>query len=275
MEDYDADRAEMLERASQAGVTHILCPAVSSATHDRLLELCGKYPKTSQEKRPPLTCEQSGADDNFAPTAVGVPTCRPMMGVHPTEVNGNEGWREELEIVEDHLATGRFCAVGEVGIDLHWSHDFLPQQTEAFERQIELALRYDLPIAVHCRDAWAETLAVLERYRGRNLRGVMHAFSGGMAEYQRVTALGDFVFGVGGPVTYKRNLWPELLPQMAREHIVLETDAPWLAPVPHRGERNEPAWLTYIQAAVAAILSVSEAEVDESTTQNAKRIFGL
>lgn len=263
LEDYDTDRAETLERAWQAGVTHILCPAVGSESHERLLELCRDHPV-------PTT----------ASTAAEAPACLAMMGVHPTEINDNPDWRRELAIVEKYLAeppVERFYAVGEIGIDLHWSRDFLSWQIEAFECQLDLALRYDLPVAIHSRDAWPETLEVLARFSSpdRRLRGVMHAFSGGYSEYQRITALGDFVFGVGGPVTYKKNLWPELLPRMLPGHIVLETDAPWLSPVPLRGRRNEPAYLMYIRAAVAAILGFTPLEVDALTTENARRIFDL
>lgn len=252
LEEYDADLPDVLRRAREAGVTEILCPAVSSASHERLLALCRKEPM-----------------------------CRPMMGMHPTEITAAT-WREEFSEVERYLASDSgaspnagFCAVGEVGLDLHYGDEFLSQQIETFEAQIELALRYDLPLAVHSRDAWPETLAVLERYRDRGLRGVMHAFSGEFSVYERVRKLGDFVFGVGGPVTYKKNLWLDLLPRMALSDIVLETDAPWLAPVPMRGQRNEPAYLIYIRAAAAGLLGVPEARVDELTDANAKRIFGV
>ncbi len=296
MEDYDADRAEVLARAREAGVTHVLCPAVGSATHGRLLELCDSLSVRTENSTSCVSTSVSapphpsfgGADDLSEESSgrMAGPQLLPMMGVHPTEINDNPNWRDEVDVVEKYLAEAsvgspadshkrRFCAVGEVGLDLHWSRDFLAEQTAAFECQLDLALEHDLPVAIHSRDAWGETLAVLERYGGRGLRGVMHAFSGGWEEYRRIVSLGDFVFGVGGPVTYKKNLWPELLPRMSREHIVLETDAPWLAPVPMRGRRNEPAYLTYIRDAVAAILDVSPSEVDRLTTSNAVRVFSI
>ncbi len=249
LEDYDADREQVIARAAEAGVTHVFCPAVSSASHPRLIELCSAYP-------------------DF---------CLPMMGVHPTEINDNTQWVNELDIVEEYLSrppVRRFWAVGEIGLDLHWSRDFLAEQTAAFERQLSLALRFDLPVAIHSRDAWAETLDVLEKYTGTGLRGVMHAFSGGLDEYHRVRAVGDLVLGVGGPVTYRKNLWISLLPQLDPAHIVLETDAPWLSPTPLRGQRNEPAYLIYIRAAVAEILGLAPNEVDRITTENAQRVFG-
>ena len=255
VEAYDADRDEALQRALDAGITHILCPAVSSETHAAMLAMC--------LARPHL--------------------CLPMMGFHPTDVNDNPEWERELEIVESYLASPpveRFYAVGETGIDLHWSRESLPQQKEAFRRQIELALRYDLPLDIHSRDAWAETFAVLEEYAGeeqgrQRLRGVMHAFSGGVEEYRRARELGDFAFGITGVVTYKKNHLRALLPEMDPAHILLETDAPWLPPEPFRGRRNESTYLTYIRDAVAATLGISPDEVAHLTTENAVRVFGL
>ncbi len=249
LEDYDIDLQEVMQRAVEAGVTRVVCPAVSSTSHERLIRLCNEHP-------------------HF---------CLPMMGVHPTEINDNAQWVSELDIVEKYLEeppVRRFWAVGEMGLDLHWSRDYLAEQTAAFERQLELALRFNLPVAIHSRDAWSETLEVLEKYTGTGLRGVMHAFSGGLEEYHRVRAVGDFALGIGGPVTYKKNLWLSVLPQIDPTHIVLETDAPWLSPVSFRGQRNEPAYLVYIRDAVATLLDLTPMEVDAITTTNARRIFG-
>ncbi len=174
--------------------------------------------------------------------------CLPMMGLHPTSVNDNPDWERELDIVEQYLAdppVDRFYAIGEVGLDLHWSRGFLAEQTAAFERQIGLALRYDLPLAIHTREAWPEMITVLEKHTGRGLRGVLHAFSGSIDDYRRVRSVGDFAVGVGGSVTYKKSRWPELLPLIDPAHILLETDAPWLTPSPHRGQRNESSYLTF------------------------------
>lgn len=245
---FDDDRAEALQRAVDVGVTRILCPAIDSESHDAMISMCRAWPQL----------------------------CLPMMGLHPTSVNDNPDWRRELEIVEEYLADPpdeRFYAIGEVGLDLHWSRDFLDRQIEVFERQIELALRYDLPLAIHIREAWAEMLAMLEKYRGRGLRGVLHAFSGNLEDYRRVRAVGDFVVGVGGSVTYKKSRWREMLPAIDPAHMVLETDAPWLTPEPFRGRRNESSYLTYIRDAAAAILGVTPAELDRLTTDNAERIF--
>jgi len=247
---FDGDRFEALHRAAEAGIGRILCPAIDSESHAAMLAMCAANPNL----------------------------CRPMMGLHPTSVNDNPLWERELEIVERHLATppeGGFCAVGEIGLDLHWSRDFLAEQTVAFERQLELALRHDLAVAIHTRDAWAEMLAVLERYSGRGLRGVMHAFSGTFDDYRRVRAMGDFVLGVGGAVTYKKSALRDMLPDVDPAHIVLETDAPWLTPTPLRGTRNESAYIVYVRDAVAAALGLTPAEIERVTTATAKRVFRL
>jgi TatD DNase family protein len=247
-EAFDADRPEALQRAVDAGVERIMCPAIDSASHEAMLAMCRAYPTL----------------------------CLPTMGLHPTSVNDNPDWERELAIVEQYLAeppVERFYAIGEVGLDLHWSRDWLAEQTAVFERQIELSLQYDLPLVIHTREAWREMLSVLEKYTGAGLSGVMHAFSGTLEDYGRVREVGDFVLGVGGSVTYKKSAWKELLPQIDPAHIVLETDAPWLTPVPFRGQRNESSYLVYIRDAVAAILGLTPERVDEITTTNAHRIF--
>ena len=247
---FDDDRAEALQRARDAGVTRILCPAIDSGSHEGMIAMCRANPGL----------------------------CLPMMGLHPTSVNDNPDWERELDIVEQYLAdppVDRFYAIGEVGLDLHWSRGFLAEQTAAFERQIGLALRYDLPLAIHTREAWPEMITVLEKHTGRGLRGVLHAFSGSIDDYRRVRSVGDFAVGVGGSVTYKKSRWPELLPLIDPAHILLETDAPWLTPSPHRGQRNESSYLTFILSSASSILGLAPSALDEVTSANASRIFGL
>jgi TatD DNase family protein len=248
---FDGDRDEAVARAVEAGVGVVLLPAIDSETHGALLDMARRY-----------GC------------------CRPMMGLHPTAVNDNPRWRDELALVEKYLkeppeGIGRFWGVGETGIDLHWSRDFLAEQAEAFERQIELSLEHGLPLVVHARDAWDEVFRSLEKYRGSGLRGVLHAFSGGVGEYRRARGLGDFAVGISGVATYKRGPLDEVIHGVPLDDIVLETDCPYLTPEPLRGTRNESSYLPLICARVAQVLGLPPADVESATTDNARRIFGI
>lgn len=245
---FDSDRDEVIARAKESGITRIILPAIDSHTHQRMLHL-------------------AQSDDIFIPA----------MGLHPTSVNDNPQWRDELDVVEKYLSDNsqRFCAVGEVGMDLYWSKEFESQQKEVFASQIELSLKYNLPLIIHVRSAWSETLDTLEGYKGRGIRGVMHTFSGTYQEYVKIKECGEFFFGIGGVVTYKKGEIADLLPRMSINDIVLETDAPYLTPVPLRGKRNESSYLRYICAKVAQILNMEEQEVDLITTRNSKKLFGL
>jgi len=253
---FDADREEALQRALDAGVATLLVPAVDRESHDALIALCRTHP----------TC------------------CLPMMGLHPTSVNDNPHWQEELTLVEHYLMNppeglAPFCGVGEIGLDFYWSRDFIPEQEEAFRRQCRLATRLDLPVAIHTRAAWERMCEVIEEEtaaalsRGERLRGVFHAFSEDAATYRRLRGMGDFVFGIGGVATYKKSVVAEAVREMALEDIVLETDCPYLTPVPHRGKRNESAYLPYVCEKVAELLGVTAEEVAAATTRNAERMF--
>lgn len=249
---FDGDREQALKRAFEAGVRKILMPAIDSGSHEAMFGL--------------------------ARAQAGV--CVPMMGLHPTSVNDNSEWVRELELVERYLeetpeGVGRFCAVGEVGLDLYWSRDWAAQQIEAFERQIDLSVRYGLPLVIHTREAWGEMVETLNRFRDKGLRGVMHAYSGEYGEYVKVKDCGDFMFGIGGVVTYKKSGLAEVVKRMDLSDIVLETDCPYLTPVPFRGKRNESGYLTYICEKVAEIYRISREEVAEATTSNAQRMFGV
>lgn len=250
--EFDNDRAQALARAAAEGVERLLLPAIDSASHGRLFDLCRSHPDR----------------------------CIPMMGLHPTSVNDNPRWREELAAVEAYLRTppdgiGGFCAMGEIGLDLYWSKAFRDEQTEAFRRQIDLSLEHGLPIAVHTRDAWPQTVALMREYRGKGVRGVFHAFSDGIETYRTLKACGDFVFGIGGVVTFKKSPLAEVVRQMELRDIVLETDCPYLTPVPHRGERNESAYVRYVCNTVAELKGVTPEEVAAATTENAERLFSL
>ena len=251
-EAFDRDREEALTRAAAEGVGRLLLPAIDSESHERLFGLCRRHPQR----------------------------CVPMMGLHPTSVNDNPRWREELELVENYLRTppegiAGFCAVGEIGLDLYWSRDFRKEQTEAFRRQIDLALQYGLPIAVHTRDAWPETVDIMREYCDRGVRGVFHAYSDGIETYRELKEYGNFVFGIGGVVTFKKSKLAETVREMELRDLVLETDCPYLTPTPHRGERNESSWVRYVCEKVAQIKGLTPEEVAEATTANAERMFGL
>ena len=183
---FAGDRDEVVRRAVDAGIRYMLLPAVDSDTHNSLLSVCRDYPDI----------------------------CVPMMGLHPTSVNDNPGWTEELALVEeylDHPPVGRFCAIGEVGLDLYWERKYLDEQVEAFERQIRLSLEYSLPLVIHTRDAWPEMVNVLSKYRHCGLRGIMHSFAGSLDDYNSISEFGEFLFGIGGPVTYKNSRLATLL----------------------------------------------------------------
>lgn len=249
--EFDDDREEALARAAEAGVQRLLLPAIDSASHERLFDLCRRHPQQ----------------------------CVPMMGLHPTSVNDNPRWREELALAEHYLASppegiARFCAVGEIGLDLYWSRDYRQEQYEAFRRQIDLSLAYGLPIAVHTRDAWPETAELMRTYRGRGVRGVFHAFSDTAETYRELKNYGDFAFGIGGVVTFRKSKLADVVREMDLCDIVLETDCPYLTPVPHRGERNESAYVRFVCEKVAELKGLTPEEVATATTANAERIFG-
>lgn len=254
-EEFDEDRAAALERALERGVERLLLPAIDSESHERLFA---------------LVREAGGR-------------CCAMMGLHPTSVNDNPRWREELALVERYLteppAGVRFCAVGEIGLDYYWSAEWVAEQREAFIEQCRLAARLDLPVAIHTRAAWDDMCEILEAEcartaaRGERLRGVLHAYSEDVATYRRLREMGDWLFGVGGVVTYKKSLLAEAVREMALEDIVLETDCPYLTPVPYRGKRNESAYVSYVCEKVAELKGVTPDEVARITTQNARRMF--
>ena len=169
----------------------------------------------------------------------------------------------------------RFYGVGEIGLDLYWSRDWQAEQTEAFRTQVEMALARNLPIVVHTRDAWEEMATVIEEYRGKGLKGIFHAYSSDIAMYERLRKCGDFLFGIGGVVTFKKSALAEVVKSMRLEDLVVETDAPYLTPTPHRGTRNESAYVRFVAEKIAELQCVDYESVAEQTTANAKRIFNL
>lgn len=255
--EFDDDRTEVVERAIAAGVDRMLLPAIDTHSHRRMIDLALAYPEN----------------------------CFPMMGLHPTSVNENPTWREELAEVESFLRQPpkgvRFYAVGEIGLDYYWSQDYIEDQREAFVHQLRLAAELDLPVAIHTRAAWEDMCEIIEREsaaareRGERLHGVFHAFSEDVATYRRLKACGDFLFGIGGVVTFKKSALAEVVKEMSPEDLLLETDCPYLTPAPHRGKRNESSYIPYICARIAELTNSTEEQIAQITTRNAERIFGL
>lgn len=243
-EEFDHDRKETIQRAIDKGVTDFYLPAISSETHEKMLHLEQEYP------------EQIHA----------------MMGLHPCYVKP-ENWEKELQIVENHLSQRDFCAIGEIGIDLYWDKTTLDIQVEAFERQIDWAIEKNVPIVIHSRESFEETFDVLERKKHPKLRGIFHCFTGNLKQAQHAINL-QFVLGIGGVATFKNGKIDQFLHEIPLEKIVLETDSPYLAPVPHRGKRNESSYLDLVAGKLVNIYGKSFSEIDEITTENAKRIFG-
>lgn len=251
-EAFDNDREEVVERAKSEGVERIILPAIDGESNERLFDLCRQHPDY----------------------------VHPLMGLHPTSINDNPKWREELAEVRRLLENPpqgieRFYGVGEVGLDLYWSRDWQAEQSEAFVAQLDMALEFDLPIVIHTRDAWEEMATIVERYRGKGLRGIFHAFSSDVAMYERLRECGDFLFGIGGVVTFKKSALAEVVKGMRLEDLVIETDAPYLTPTPHRGTRNESSYVRFVAMKIAELQGVDYEKVAEQTTANAKRIFRL
>ena len=248
-EEFDGDRAEALERAWAAGVEMLLLPDIDSDSRQRMFALAAAEPER----------------------------CLPMAGFHPTSVNDNPRWREELDMVEGLLRQPpmRLCGVGEIGLDLYWSRDFYKEQREALHAQLELALQYNLPVVIHTRSAYDEMLDAVATYRGRGLRGIFHAYAADVDMARKLDKQGDFVFGIGGVVTFKNSGLDKVVAELPLERLVLETDCPYLTPVPHRGKRNESAYVAYVCQKIAELHRCSVEEVDKRTTAIAKCIFGI
>jgi len=239
---FDNDRDAMLQRARDAGVKKFFLPAIDSEVIDRMFALEKDYP-----------------DECFA-----------MMGVHPCSIN--DKWEAELKIAEDWLQKRPFAAVGEIGLDYYWDTTFSKQQIEAFHIQIEWALKLNLPIVIHTRNAMQETINIVKEYKGRGLRGIFHCFGGSYESAKQIIDTG-FLLGIGGVVTYKKAGLRETLQKVPLDHLVLETDAPYLTPEPFRGKRNECSYLQYIVGRLCEIYSLSPEEIGESTTNTASALF--
>ncbi|QDA58792.1 TatD family hydrolase [Hymenobacter jejuensis] len=243
-EQFKEDRDATLQRAFEAGVQTIVMPNIDHTSIDAMLETELHYPQN----------------------------CFAMMGLHPCSVGKH--FERELYQVEEWLSKRPFAAVGECGIDLYWDKSFFAQQQEALRVQIDLAKRYQLPLVLHTRDAFRETADLIEEAQDGSLRGVFHCFSGTPEEAERASKLG-FLLGIGGVATFKNGGLDKVLPAIDLANLLLETDCPYLAPVPHRGKRNEPAYLPLIAQRTAELLQKDVEEVVEATTRNAKALFNL
>ena len=243
-EQFDEDRKEVIERAVNKGISKFYLPAIDSETHEKMLDL-----------------ETAYTGKMFA-----------MMGLHPSSVKP-ETWENELKIVENYLNQRSFVAIGEIGIDLYWDKSTLDIQVKAFELQIDWAIERDLPIVIHTRESFDEVFEVLERKKHPKLRGIFHCFSGNLEQAKHAIGL-NFILGIGGVVTFKNGKIDQFLHEIPLEKIVLETDSPYLAPVPHRGKRNESSFLELIAGTLVDIYGVDFAEIDRITTENAEKLFG-
>jgi TatD DNase family protein len=242
-DEFKADREDMLVRSAEAGVRAIYMPNVDHTSIDGMLELELKHP--------------------------GV--CFSMMGLHPCSVK--KDFEKELYTVEQWLSKRKFSAVGEMGTDLHWDKTFWEQQKEAFVIQIEWAKKYRLPAVIHCRESIDQTIELLQPLAGSNLTGIFHCFSGDSTQAKKIIDM-NFYLGIGGVVTFKNGGLDKVLPEIAANRIVFETDSPYLAPVPHRGKRNEPSYIPLIAAKAAEVMKVSLEDLQASTHANVKKIFG-
>lgn len=241
-DEFDTDRTEMMQRSEQNSIGKIFMPNIDHTSIDGMLDLEQKYPSI----------------------------CYPMMGLHPCYVK--KDFEKELYLVENWLNKRKFSAVGEMGTDLYWDKTFWEQQVEAFTIQVGLAKKHSLPIVVHCRESIDETIALVEKLQDGKLTGVFHCFTGSKEQAEKLINLG-FYLGIGGVATFKKGGMENVLPHIPMDKIVLETDTPYLAPTPHRGKRNEPAYIPLIAQRVAELKNSNLADVQTATTQNALTLF--
>ncbi|MGE0771756.1 MAG: TatD family hydrolase [Cyclobacteriaceae bacterium] len=244
LDDFDTDRGHMMARCAEQNVNLICMPNIDHTSIDSMLEVEAKYPAT----------------------------CKAMIGLHPCSVK--KDFQRELYLVEDWLSKRKFVAVGEIGTDLYWDKTFWDQQQEAFEIQINWAKQYDIPVVIHCRASLDETIRLVSKHANENLRGIFHCFTGTPEQAKAITDLG-FYLGIGGVATFKNGGLDKVLPELELKNLVLETDSPYLAPVPHRGKRNEPAYLPLIGTRVATLMQVESDQVMTVTTSNAMQLFKL
>ena len=242
MEQFADDLPEVIERSQQEGIEKIYMPNIDHKSVDAMMSVEEKYPQF----------------------------CVATMGLHPCSVKRD--FESELYKIETWLSKRDFAAIGEMGIDLHWDKTFINQQIEAFNIQVGWAKQYHKPVIIHCRDSIEMTISLVEKLKTEALTGVFHCFNGTAQQADRIKALG-FYIGLGGVSTFKNAGMDQVIPALDLSHIVLETDSPYLSPVPHRGKRNEPAYLRLIQERIATLKQISIDELASVTTQNANKLF--
>lgn len=242
---FDADRTEIVQKAINAGVEICLLPNIDVNTIDAMHQLVEQFPQH----------------------------CFPMMGLHPGSVDAQ--WEEKLMHIRTHLFSKKYVAVGEIGMDLYWDKTFIEEQREAFRMQVEWAKELSLPIAIHARDAFQEIYQILDELNDERLTGVFHCFTGTQEDAQKILSYEGFKLGIGGVLTYKNGKVDEALQHVGLEHLILETDAPYLPPVPHRGKRNESAYLLHVAEKLADVYQVTLREIEQQTTINAKELFKI
>lgn len=242
---FDKDRKEVVQKSIDAGVERMLLPNIDIDTIDAMNQMAKEFPEH----------------------------CFPMMGLHPGSVK--EDWEERLEIIRKHLFEGRYIAVGEIGMDLYWDKTFVNEQREAFRRQVEWAKELQLPIVIHAREAFDEIFEVVDELNDERLTGVFHCFTGTVEQANRVIGYGGFKLGIGGVLTYKKAALDQVLANVDLNHLILETDSPYLPPVPYRGKRNESSYILHIAEKLTDVYGVSLKEIEEKTTRSARELFKL
>ena len=243
--EFDADRSLLIRKAIDEGVTRFFMPNVDSESIPGMFQVEKEFPANS-----------------FA-----------MMGLHPCSVTAT--YQHELQVVEHWLGKRKFAAIGEIGIDLYWDKTFFEQQQDAFRRQISLAKKYELPYVIHSRNSFNEVMEIVNEFKEDKIKAIFHCFSGNVEQAEQVVAMGNFKLGIGGVVSFKNSGLDKVVEAIDLKHLVLETDAPYLAPVPHRGKRNEPGYLIQVAKKIAEIKKISVEEVAAMTTQNSIDIFGF
>jgi TatD DNase family protein len=241
LDEFRNDRSEIIKRAENEGVESVIMPAIDSSTHSAMFEMETQFP-----------------------------ACHCMMGVHPCSIKDN--YQSELKIALDFLSKRKFVAVGEIGLDYYWDKTFITHQKAAFNEQIKWALDFDIPIVIHSRDSIDDCISVVRQHQNGKLKGVFHCFSGSESQAKEIIELG-FYLGIGGVVTFKNSGLDKVMQNISLDHAVLETDAPYLAPVPFRGKRNEPSYLKYVVEKLSGLKNISKEQVAEITSFNARKLF--